>query len=191
MTAKHTEKESSLSHGLSFRYADAEPPEADCDLVCSHSFSDRGTQLLDKAVNLLNYRAHSRKELADKLKRKTGCEDEKLDAVLDRLEDLGFLNDRNYASSVVRSCARKGYGLRRADAELIRRGISKELREEVLNEMPASDNILNRLVRMKLRDPDDRDEIRKVSAAMVRRGYSWDEVRRAIERVSKESDSAD
>ena len=61
--------------------------------------------LLEKAVTLLSYRAHSRKELSDKLKHKTGCKDAELAEVLDRLEELGFLNDRTYASSVVRSCA--------------------------------------------------------------------------------------
>ena len=34
--------------------------------------------LLEKAVTLLSYRAHSRKELSDKLKHKTGCKDAEL-----------------------------------------------------------------------------------------------------------------
>ena len=139
--------------------------------------------LLEKAVNLLSFRAHSRKELADKLKQKTGCGDAELDEVLNRLEELGFLNDRTYAASVVRSCVRKGYGAKRALSELSRRGVPKELREEALEEMPQMAGTLERLIRARLRNPDDRDEVRKVSAAMSRRGYSWDEIRRALENV--------
>ena len=139
--------------------------------------------LLEKAVNLLSFRAHSRKELADKLKQKTGCGDAELDEVLNRLEELGFLNDRAYAASVVRSCVRKGYGAKRALSELSRRGVPKELREEALEEMPQMAGTLERLIRARLRNPDDRDEVRKVSAAMSRRGYSWDEIRRALENV--------
>ena len=139
--------------------------------------------LLEKAVSLLNYRAHSRKELADKLKQKTGCGDAELNEVLDRLEELGFLNDRSYAAAVVRSCARKGYGAQRALTELSRRGIPKELREEALAEMPEDVGALERLIRTKLKDPSDRDEVRKVTAAMVRRGFSWDEIRRAMDNV--------
>ena len=139
--------------------------------------------LLEKAVSLLNYRAHSRKELADKLKQKTGCGDAELNEVLDRLEELGFLNDRSYAAAVVRSCARKGYGAQRALTELSRRGIPKELREEALAEMPEDGGALERLIRIKLKDPSDRDEVRKVTAAMVRRGFSWDEIRRAMDNV--------
>ena len=142
--------------------------------------------LLEKAVSLLNYRAHSRKELADKLKQKTGCGDAELNEVLDRLEELGFLNDRSYAAAVVRSCARKGYGAQRALTELSRRGIPKELREEALAEMPEDGGALERLIRTKLKDPSDRDEVRKVTAAMVRRGFSWDEIRRAMDNVQCE-----
>ena len=142
--------------------------------------------LLEKAVSLLNYRAHSRKELADKLKQKTGCGDAALNEVLDRLEELGFLNDRSYAAAVVRSCARKGYGAQRALTELSRRGIPKELREEALAEMPEDGGALERLIRTKLKDPSDRDEVRKVTVAMVRRGFSWDEIRQALQNVQCE-----
>ena len=147
--------------------------------------------LLEKAVTLLSYRAHSRKELSDKLKHKTGCKDAELAEVLDRLEELGFLNDRTYASSVVRSCARKGYGAQRALSELARRGIPKELREEALADMPETDGTLEQLIRGRLRNPANRDEVRKGSASMVRRGYSWDEIRRAIERVGAEAEPED
>ena len=152
--------------------------------------------LLEKAVTLLSYRAHSRKELSDKLKHKTGCKDAELAEVLDRLEELGFLNDRTYASSVVRSsvvrsCARKGYGAQRALSELARRGIPKELREEALADMPENDGTLEQLIRGRLRNPANRDEVRKVSASMVRRGYSWDEIRHAIERVGAEAGPED
>ena len=37
--------------------------------------------LLEKAVNLLSYRAHSRKELSDKLKHKTGCKEAELEEI--------------------------------------------------------------------------------------------------------------
>ena len=49
--------------------------------------------------------------------------------------------------------------------------------------MPQMSGTLERLIRARLRNPVDRDEVRKVSAAMSRRGYSWDEIRRALENV--------
>ena len=147
--------------------------------------SEEREPLFEKAVALLSYRAHARKELAEKLRRKTGCEERELEEVLDRLEELGFLDDRSYAGQVVRSCGRKGYGRQRALAELVRRGIPEELREEALAEMPKTEDALERFIRARLRDPEDRDEVRRVSAAAVRRGFSWEEVRRAVEKLEE------
>ena len=141
------------------------------------------TELRDKALNLLSYRAHSRRELSVKLKQKTDCTEQDLAEVLDWLEELDFLNDRTYAASVVRHLASKGYGRSRITAELSRRGIDRDLWDEALTEMPDTAGTLDRLIRSKLKAPEDRDEILKVSAAMVRRGYSWDEVRQAIDRM--------
>ena len=144
------------------------------------------TAIRDKALSLLSYRAHSRRELSDKLKRKLSCSEQDLNAVLDWLEEMGFLDDRSYAASVVRHCASKGYGAGRISSELSRRGISRDLWDEALTEMPDTDAALDRLLRTKLRNPDDREEVRRVSAFLARRGYSWDEIRRALERLNEE-----
>ena len=93
----------------------------------------------------------------------------------------------NYAASVVRHAASKGYGKSRAVAELARRGIPKELWDDALSEMPESDETLDRLVQAKLHDPQDWDEVRKVSSSLIRRGYSWEEVRRAIDRACNDA----
>ena len=52
--------------------------------------------------------------------------------------------------------------------------------------MPETDGTLERLIRAKLKNPSDRDEVRKVTAAMVRRGFSWDEIRRAMDNAQCE-----
>ena len=139
----------------------------------------------DRTLTLLSYRAHSRRELFDKLRRKGVPEGADLDEVLDWLEEQGFLNDGSYAASVVRHAASKGWGSGRITAELSKRGIPRELWDAAMEEMPETDDTLDRLLRAKLRNPDDRDEVRKVSASLVRRGYSWDEVRRALERLEE------
>ena len=90
---------------------------------------------------------------------------------------------------MVRHATSKGYGISRITAELSRRGIATEFWDEALAEIPEDDDTLDRLVRSKLRDAENRDEVRKVSAALVRRGYTWDEVRRAIERVGQDVDT--
>ena len=141
------------------------------------------TALRDKALQLLSSRAHSRKELRDKLRRKANPDEAEMEEILDWLTEMGFLDDRSYAASVVCHCGGKGYGRQRAVSELNRRGIDRTLWEEALQELPETDEALDRLIRAKLRDPGDRDEVRKVYASMMRRGYSHEDVRKALERL--------
>ena len=50
--------------------------------------------------------------------------------------------------------------------------------------MPAVDEKLDRFIASRLKNPEDRDEIRKVSSALYRRGYSWEEIRSALARYN-------
>ncbi|MBQ5323096.1 MAG: RecX family transcriptional regulator [Oscillospiraceae bacterium] len=52
-------------------------------------------QTKEKALNLLEYRAHSRRELFDKLKRFARFDT--VNEVLDMLEESGLIDDRTYA----------------------------------------------------------------------------------------------
>ena len=76
--------------------------------------------------------------------------------------------------SVTEASAMAGY--------LIRRGIPRELQEDALNAMPVSDAKIDRFIASRLRDPEDRDEVRKLTAALYRRGFSGEEIRSALAR---------
>ncbi len=137
----------------------------------------------ERALNLLSLRPHSRKELRDKLLRK-GSDPAAADAALDWLSDHGYLDDAGYAASVARHYAKKGYGAKRITAELYRRGIARELWDDAMSDLPETDDEIDRFLRSRLRDPENRDEVRKLSAALSRRGYSWEEIRSALRRAS-------
>ena len=141
----------------------------------------------ERALNLLSLRPHSRKELRDKLLRK-GAEPAAADAAVEWLSDHGYLDDVSYAASVARHYAKKGYGTKRITAELYRRGISRELWDDALSDLPEPDDEIDRFLRSRLRDPENRDEVRKLSAALSRRGYSWEEIRSALRRASVSED---
>jgi regulatory protein len=100
----------------------------------------------------------------------------------DWLVEHSLIDDESYAAAVARHYAAKGYGAGRVRAELGRRGISRELWENALSSMPENDNKIDRFISARLTDPDDRDAVRKISQALFRRGYSWDEIRSALER---------
>ena len=81
---------------------------------------DKYRAALDAAAKQLSYRALSAKGLRDKLLDK-GHDEEAADYALAWLTERHLLDDAAYAESVVRSCARKGYGEMRIRQELTRR----------------------------------------------------------------------
>ncbi len=135
----------------------------------------------EKALELISRRAMSRKELKDKLLRKGESEDT-AEYCAQWLSDKGFLNDESYARAVARHYAAKGYGAGRVRAELGRRGISRELWEEALEAMPEPEDKLEKFISARLKDPQDAAQVRKITNALYRRGYAWEEIRSALER---------
>ncbi len=142
---------------------------------------------VEKAVELLSYRQMSGKEMRSKLIRK-GFEAEAAEAAVSKLYELRLLDDEQYAAAVVRHYTVKGYGAGRIRAELAHRGVDRDYWDEALASASGSDEKLMSYIRSHLRDPDDRDQKRKVSAALYRRGYSWDEIRSALSRFSSGSE---
>ncbi len=133
----------------------------------------------DRALELVSRRLMSRKEVRGKLLQK-GADEDAADYSVQWLAEHGFLNDESYASAVARHYAAKGYGAGRVRSELSRRGVDRELWDEAVEHMPETDGKLDKFIAARLKDPGDRDQIRKISAALFRRGYSWEEIRTAL-----------
>lgn len=139
-----------------------------------------------KALSLLNKRDYSRGELIRKLTEKGFDEADAASAVA-YLSELGLINDERYAAMIVRHYAAKGFGAARVREELRRRAIPREMWEEALEELPAQEDTIDALLRARLRcDNPDRDDIKRASAALMRRGFSWDQIKEAVERLNIE-----
>ena len=135
----------------------------------------------NRGLELLSYRPMSAKELRDKLTEK-GEEPAAAEAAVVWLCEHSFLDDARYAGMVVRHYAGKGYGAGRIRQELQRRGVPRDFWDEALTELPESDDKLDRFIASRLKDPSDRAQVQKVSAALYRRGFSWEEIRAALAR---------
>ena len=137
------------------------------------------------AANMIGSRALSKKELQRRLVRKGSDEDAARDAA-DWLENIGAVDDANYAAVLVRHYGQRGYGPARVREELRRRGVPRELWDEAMAEIPESDEILDALIRKKCRgDLSDPKELKRVSDGLLRRGFSWGEVRAALSRYAE------
>ena len=137
----------------------------------------------DRAVEYLSRRPMSCRELRDKLLQK-GEDEDVADSCVDWLREQGFLDDRRYAAMVVRHYAGKNYGPARIRNELSRRGIARELWDEAMEEIPDPEDKLDSFIAARLRHPEDRAEVQKVSSALFRRGYRWEQIRAALRRYT-------
>ena len=145
-------------------------------------------QAKERALALLDRRDYSRKMLIDKLCEKA-ISTADAEEVADWLCSLGVVDDRRYAAIVVRHYAAKGYGERRIRDELYRRGIEKELWDEALEEMPEQDETIEKLLRSKLKGDYSPENRKKAAAAAQRRGYGWEDIRAAMERLQSEDEA--
>ena len=145
--------------------------------------ADALSKTKDRALKLLGKRAFGERELYDRLVEK-GETEQNAAAVIAWLLELRLLDDGEYAAMLVRHYAAKGYGLRRIRDELHRRKIPRELWDEALSSLPEQDDTIDKLLRARLRsDEPDRAELNRATDALLRRGFSWDEIRQAVERL--------
>lgn len=148
--------------------------------------SARRSGLKEKTLDLLSRKPQSRKELERKLQEWEASEEEAA-AICDRMEELGYLNDTAYAERVVRHYSAKGYGVKKLRDELYRRGVPRDLWDEALLQAEDPSNTIDAFVAKKLAGKTpDRKELKKVSDALARRGYSWSEISSALDRYSAE-----
>lgn len=140
-----------------------------------------------RALRIINARPMSREELRKRLIEK-GETPENAEACADWLCRMGLINDAEYAGSVVRHYAAKGYGSARIKQELRRHGVPREMWDEAMLQMPEQDAYLERFIRSRLHDPGDRAQVKKVSDALFRRGYSWEQIKHALNEFDTQGD---
>jgi regulatory protein len=136
-------------------------------------------QARNLCLRLLTARARTRSELAAQLT-KRGYPDDVGERVLDRLADVGLVDDRDFAEQWVRSRRiNAGKGKRALASELRTKGIDDELIADALADIDASAERTRaeQLVADKLRrerlsdDADDTKVARRLVAMLARRGY--------------------
>lgn len=135
------------------------------------------------AADLLSRRQYSMKELHDKLVKK-GMSEEIASYCVRHMTENGLMDDESYAAAVARHYTAKGYGAGRIRSELSKRGVSRELWDESIEEAPANDDKVDRFISVRLKNPDDPNQVRKVIAALQRRGFAYTEIREALARLN-------
>jgi regulatory protein len=128
-------------------------------------------------LRLLTARPRSRAELADALRRR-GIPEGVGESVLDRLGEVGLIDDAAFAESAVHSAHRyRGLGRRALRTELQRKGVPSEIADHAVAEVRPEDEEqrARELVQRKLRSTTARDAsslARRLGAMLARKGYS-------------------
>jgi regulatory protein len=146
---------------------------------------------MDRALNMLAFRARSIRELRRSLVTK-GEPEALVDAAIERLMAMGVLDDREYARGYVHAkVTGPGFSRRRLRGELARRGVARDVADAAIEAVFAEDQvdeegIIERVARKKARTLarlDDGTRRRRLYAFLARRGYELDDIRRVMERV--------
>jgi regulatory protein len=137
-----------------------------------------------KALDFLSYRPRSRAEVETYLQ-KRGFPETRAEAIIERLERAGLLNDAAFAQFWVENRERfRPRGPRALRYELQSRGVSDEIIERVLALLDVSDGAYRSASKKacQLGQLDRQTFVRKVVEYLARRGFDYEVAREAAER---------
>lgn len=144
----------------------------------------------EKAFYLIEHRDHSSKELFDKIKKSTNEESAYL--AVKKLKDLELINDaafaKRYASELFN---RKKFAAKRVKYELIKKGIDKEIVNEIIEdvEIDPKEQILELLLGKYKNAMYDEKRLKRAIAALQRYGYNWEDIRSVLEDLKSNFDN--
>lgn len=163
--------------------------ELDGEAIQALTEAGRESSARSRAAAMIGARPLSRKELVRRLEEK-GEAPEHAQAAADWLEALGALDDAAYGRSVARHYAAKGYGPRKIQDELYRRGVPRALWEQAMEEAEGPEEGIDRFLRQKLRGSQDPKDLKRAADGLARRGYRWEDIRDGLRRYGAELEEA-
>lgn len=175
----------------------------DIDFWAEHYFKD-GTEItqeewesltdsvyykkaVDKCYDLLSRRDHSVKELKTKLLRTV--DEKNADKAIEKMLELGYLDDEKYARNLVKYLAQtRNMSKNHIKQEMFKRGIPNEIIILVMEDYEF-DNVscVVDLILTKYRNKlNNEDGNKKVIASLMRKGFSYSDIKNAFYRIENE-----
>lgn len=131
----------------------------------------------EKALRLLSFRAHSKKELENKIKHYT--DQQSAEQVAKKMEDIGLINDLEFSKTYAREfSSRKYYSKNRIIYELSRKGVEKSIILEAISDIDIDEdeNIKSFINHKRYGNLKDEKVRRRAVSALQRLGYSWSQI---------------
>lgn len=152
-------------------------------------------KLLQKIYRLFNIRQRSEKEIRDylKFKRKLKISQKIIDDLIEILKSQGLINDLEFTKAWIESRSKK-YGVNRIKQELFRKGIDREIIEEVTSGQRAhegegySNEVAQKLLEKKIerwKNLKPMEFRKKAYEFLLRRGFEYEVVKSVVEKIFK------
>ncbi len=171
-----------ITEGELLRFGLSAGLDIDAETVVELQRSAARSETRVRAANMVSARPLSRRELTKRLCEK-GAAEADAEETADWLEEIGALNDGDYAAMLARHYSGAGYGEAKIRDELYRRGVPRELWEEALSVLPEAQETIMRVIEQKTKGRAlDEKGRKRLSDMLLRRGFAWRDVRAALAR---------
>ena len=141
----------------------------------------------ERGLYLMDYGDNTYAQLFGKLRR--NYEEDICYEVCDKLAEIGVINDRRYAENLARRLVEvKLMGRYRAVNDMKQKGLPKSVIDEALAPYTEGErDRLRELIEKKYMSKlDFEDRNRKVTASLVRYGYSFDDIKAVLKEIEEE-----
>lgn len=168
--------------------------EVDIDKLIQESYDSLYESALNMSLNYLSYAIRCEAEIVKYLEKKH-FPDIVINDVLNRLLELRYVSDEEYARSYIHSKAFSLNGSNRIKSELIRKGIDEKIVLDILEEeYPISeerDNLITFLKKQneKYKNIFLREKKDKIINASMRKGYDYKLINSLIDEYVNESEN--
>ncbi|MRG87525.1 recombination regulator RecX [Salinibacillus xinjiangensis] len=148
------------------------------------------------AINLLSYRIRSKKEITDYLKKKE-AEMEQIEQVLTKLEQEGYINDREFANTFVRSRINtSSKGPMFLKKELMEKGVAKSIIDEAVQVYTPEKQRekVHKLVAKKLQSSSKKSfqqQLQAIQGTLIQKGFSGEVIQEVLQDAKEEYQNQD
>ena len=145
-----------------------------------------------RALWYLSRSDHSKKALRDKLLR-GGFAKESVDLAILRMEELGLINDEALALRLSEYFSQQKMSKNEIYHRLILKGIERELAKDTVfcSDENECDKIKELLATKYVKKLDSEENIKKVYASLVRKGFTFSDIKEALKEYSAELENSE
>lgn len=147
-----------------------------------------------KAIKFISYRMRTISEV-DKHLRKKGIDAQVIEQVIDRLEENGLLNDKNFAQMWIENRTEfRPRSQRLLAVELRKKGIGSEIIENVMESTLPEDELAYLAAQKRIRRYENLERMdfqKKLGSFLARRGFSYATIKPVVNRIWSENHQDD